>query len=126
MCIHAFSPFLVVMASYDKRESSKEHINEIQTRKKDKEGSASRETEFNPNDLDKLKKAFIFPVKDVSLKLKKAWKVCYNTNVHVHCVHMAEFKVTCSHQPFFVSFSRATNHYTTCIYLHACIGQLTI
>lgn len=71
------------MASYDKRGSREEHITEMQTREKDKEGSASREAELNFIDLDKLKKVFIFPVKDLPLKLKKAWKVCYNMYVYI-------------------------------------------
>jgi hypothetical protein len=65
----------VMMAGYDKRGSSEDHI---RRKEGDGEGSAGKEAEgsqLNPNDLAKLRKVFILPVKDVSLKLKRAWKM---------------------------------------------------
>ena len=78
--------FSIVMASCDKRIDGKEHNTGMRWEKGGNEGSAGGGEEsahLNPDDLAKLRKVFIFPVKDVSLKLKKAWKVCF---LHMHCI----------------------------------------
>ena len=90
MYIYTFSPSILVMAGYDKRGSSEDHI---RRKEGDGEGSAGKEAEgsqLNPNDLAKLRKVFILPVKDVSLKLKRAWKVCYTCT----CMY---FRCTCTY-----------------------------
>ena len=83
----------VVMASSGNRRCGEDDVSEAVKGVRGRWGGEEGGAELTPDDLARLKRVFIFPVKDVPQNLKRAWKVCctYRTDVmymypyiHVH------------------------------------------